>query len=61
MKWETPKPNQQRVVKRFLIFPVKTKNNIAIWLEFANIKQCYVYGYWENQEILVGNKWVDIV
>lgn len=56
MRWETPVDKEERIVKRFLIFPTSIQGETR-WWETAYIRQYYNSSlgdsYWCNKE------WID--
>lgn len=54
IRWMLPSHGDKRVIKRFLILPLKI-NDEARWLEFAMIEQYYHTEYlkrWRNERFI---------
>jgi hypothetical protein len=51
MKWELPIKGQIRYRKKFAWFPIETPNH-KIWLEFYQVEEMYVEGFWIVQKII---------
>ena len=51
MRWyrrEKPESGDERIVRRFLIFPRCADGVEWRWLETANIRQRYIFGCWSD-------------
>jgi hypothetical protein len=49
MMWKTPRPDEIRIVRKFLLWP-RSHNGITRWLEFAYIREHYAehHGFWRE-------------
>ena len=53
MRWKLPKQNEQRIICKFAILPIRI-NNERVWLEYYYVRQEYEKGK-------VFYKWIDMM